>query len=242
MIPYDKLTIVRNRYRARELRRFRDLVERYFERAANLADAELADWEGVRAARSEINQMLPRVVQVVHAAGLDAPIVTDSGPRLADVKVLHNIFSARYAQGADQEVLDVIDMAIGVYEASILNALARTINPFHYVMRALGFVASLPRRSLAALGLLPRRARAPSIRGEEVARLEAVASRFADANEAIESRFADLRDWQAQHFAENSGLLTDLAERLDFIERVLAQQRPISRLKSADESDVVTPV
>ena len=33
MKPYDKLTIVRNRHRARDLRRFRELVEIYFERA-----------------------------------------------------------------------------------------------------------------------------------------------------------------------------------------------------------------
>ncbi len=72
-------------------------------------------------------------------------------------------------------------------------------------------------------------------------RLEAVASRLADADESIEMRFAEMRDRQAQHFAENTGQLAELAERLDFAERVLAQQRPINVLKSPDKNDVVTP-
>ncbi len=244
MKPYDKLTIVRNRHRARDLRIFRELVETYFERAEYVADDLPVDWEGARAARSQINRMLPRVIQVVHAAGLDAPTAntTDPGPAVADVEVLRNIFAVRYADGADQEILDVIDMALGVYEASRFNALARTVNPFHYAMTALAFVASVPRRAFTALGLLPRRSRAPRLRAEDVTRLEAVASRFADAEKLIERRFADMRDRQAQQFADNAGQLAELAERLDFAERVLAQQRPINALKSPDENVVVTPV
>ncbi len=108
-------------------------------------------------------------------------------------------------------------------------------------MTALAFVASLPRRGLTALGLWPQRARAPRIRPEDVTRLEAVASRLADAEGLIERRFAEMRDRQAQQFAENTGQLAELAERLDFAERVLAQQRPINALESPDKSDVVTP-
>ncbi len=244
MKPYNKLTIVRNRHRARDLRRFRELVETYFEQAAYVADDLPVDWDGARTARSQINQMLPRVIQVVDAAGLDASTVntTDPGPNVADVKVLRNIFAARYADGADQEILDVIDMALGVYDASRFNALARTVNPFHYAVTALGFVASLPRRSFTALGLWPRRRRAPRIGAEDMRRLEAAASRLGDAEELIERRFADMRDRQAQQFAENTRQLEELAERIDFAERVLAQQPSVNALKSSDKDDVVTPV
>ncbi len=243
MKPYDKLTIVRNRSRARDLRRFRELVETYFEQAEYVADDLPVDWEGARAARSQINQMLPRVIQVVHAARLHAPTAntTDPRPTVADVKVLRNIFSARYAEGADQEILDLVDMALGVYEASRFNALVRTVNPFHYTLTALAFVASLPRHGLIALGLWPQRRRAPRIGAEDITRLEAVASRLADTEELIERRFADMRDRQAQQFAENTRELAELAERLDFAERVLAQQRPINALKSPDKNDVATP-
>jgi len=244
MKPYDKLTIVRNRHRARDLRRFRELVETYFERAEYYADGQPADWEGAQAARSQINQMLPRVIQIVHATGLHAPTAstTDPGPTVADVKILRSIFGARDADGTEQEILDVIDMALGVYEASRFTALARTVNPFHYALTALAFVASLPRRGLTALGLWPRRPRAPRMRAEDVTRLEAVASRLGNAEELIEMRFAEMRDRQTQQFAENSRELAELAERVDFAERVLAQQRPINALKSPDKNDVITPV
>jgi ParB-like chromosome segregation protein Spo0J len=169
--------------------------------------------------------MLPRVIQIVHAAGLDARTAntTDPGPAMADVGVIHNIFRVHYADGADQEILDVIDM-------------------FHYAMRGLAFVAQLPRRSLTALGFLPRRSRAPRIRPEDVTRLEAAASRFADAEELIEMRFAELRQRQAQQFADNTGQLVELAERLDFFERVIAERRPINHLNAPGENDVITPV
>ena len=239
MIPYDKLTIVRNRHRARDLRRFRELVETYFEQAEYVADDLPVDWEGARAARSQINRMLPRVIQIVHAAGLHAP-TTGPGPTVADVEVIRNIFRARYADGAEQEILDLIDMALGVYEASRFNALARTVNPFHYTMTVLAFVAGLPRRGFIALGLWPQRSRAPRIAAEDVTRLEAVASRLANAEELIEMRFAEMRERQAQQFAENTREVAELAERVDFAERVLAQ-RPINGLKAPEKKDVVTP-
>jgi hypothetical protein len=98
MIPYDKLTIVRNRHRARDLRRFRELVETYFERGEYGPDDMPVDWDGMRAARAQINQMLPRLLQIVHAAKLDARTAdaTDPGPTVADVRVLRNIFSVRW--------------------------------------------------------------------------------------------------------------------------------------------------
>ena len=242
MKPCDKLTIVRNRHRARDLRRFRELVETYFERAEYYTDGQPVDWEGAQAARSQINRMLPRLIQIVHATGLHAPTAstTDPGPTVADVKILRNIFGVRDADGTEQEILDVIDMALGVYEASRFTALARTVNPFHYAVTALAFLASLPRRGLTALGLWPQR-RAPRIRPEDVARLEAVASRLGDAEELIEMRFAEMRDQQAQQFAENTRELEELAERVDFAERVLAQQRPVNALEPPDKNVVVTP-
>lgn len=244
MIPSDNITFLRNRHRARDLRRFRVMVETYFERAEYVADDLPVDWEGARAARSQINQMLPRVIQIVHAAGLDARTAptTGPGPMVADVEILRNIFSSRYADGAEQEILDVIDMALGVYEASRFNAMLRSINPLHYAVSLLGFVARIPRRALRALGLWPERSFVPRMRPEDITRLEKVASRFADAEKLIETRFAEMRERQAQQFADSAGQLAELAERLDFTERILAQQRPINQLEPPGEKDVATPV
>jgi hypothetical protein len=242
MIPYDRLTILRNRSRVRDLRVFRELVERYFEQAQYVAEDLPVDWEGARAARSQINRLLPRVIQVVHAAGLDSPGHTaDLRPLVEDVAILRNIFGARYVDGTEQEILDLIDMALGVYEAGRFNALVRTVNPFHYALRVLAYVASVPRRALTALGLWPQ-SRAPRIRAADVARLEAVAARLADAEGLIERRFVEMRDRQAQHLAAYARQLEELHERLDFTERVLAQREPLKRIKSPDEKEVITPV
>ena len=242
MKPYDKITIIRNRHRARDLRIFRELVQTYFERSERLTDDMLADWEGARAARSEINQMLPRVIQIVRAARLEALTNFRSGAEGAEVEILRNIFSPRYADGADQEILDLIDMALGIYEASRFNALARTINPFHYTFAALGWVAQVPQRVFTAVGILPLRPRAPRIEEETLTRLEAVVSRLANADQLVESRLAEMRDRQAQQNAKNAGQIEDIAERLDFAERVMSQQQSIKRLNAPNENDVVTPV
>jgi hypothetical protein len=243
MKPHDQLTILRNRHRARELRLFRDLVEAYFERSQRDPDDFPVDWEGAQAARSRINQMLPRVIQIVRAAGLGTPAATaatDPGPALGRIEVLQRIFSAPYTDGAEQEILDVLDMALGVYDGGRYLALARTFNPFHYVGTALGFLARVPRRVFAALGLVSRPQ--PRIRASDLAHLEAVASRLADAEQLIEARFAALRDRQALRQAETTRQLAELAERLDFAERVLAQQRPQGRIPAPEESDITTPV
>jgi hypothetical protein len=57
----------------------------------------------------------------------------------------------------------------------------------------------------------------------------------------IDTSFAEMRDRQMQQYGENAEQLVDLAERLDFAERVIAQQRPIGRMKPRNENDVATP-
>src|SRR4026209_327475 len=172
--PHDQLTLVRNLHRSRELRLFRDLVEIYFIRFERGANDVPMDWEGAQAARSRINQMLPRVIQMVRAAGLGGPVgsaaTTDPGLALGRVEVIQRIFSARYVDGLDQEILDILDMALGVYEDGRLMAAVRTINPLHYAATALSFLARLPRRVLAVLGVR-RRLPASRLGAAELARL-----------------------------------------------------------------------
>jgi hypothetical protein len=120
-----------------------------------------------------------------------------------DVSVLRSIFNTRYADGAEQEILDVIDMALGVYDASRFNALVRTVNPFHYTITALVYIAKITGRVFSTLFLRPGRSRAPRLREEDVTRLEAVVSRLSDVEELIETRFAEMRDRQVQQYGEN---------------------------------------
>lgn len=93
MKRHDDLTIIRNRHRAREFWEFRALVNDDFARSARDPDGIPVDWEGVQAVRSRIHQMLPRVIQVVRAAGLEGPaaahlMTTDPAPQLGQVDAL----------------------------------------------------------------------------------------------------------------------------------------------------------
>lgn len=245
MKRHEQLTFLPNRQRARELREFRDLVQQYFVRSERDVNDMPMDWEGAQAARSRINQMLPRVLQIVRAAGLGGSGVaspnTDPGVAVGRVEVLQRIFTARYGDGLDQEILDVLDMALGVYESSRFTALARTFNPLHYAAAILSFVAKTPRRVLAALGLW-RPSGASRLGAADLARLESAAARAGDAEDLLESRLAALQDRQALRHAEYSRQLTELAERLGFTERMLAQKPPPKRLPAQDESNISTPV
>ena len=232
--PYDRLTIIRNRHRARDLRIFRTRVLAYFGLFEYDTENAPVDWDLVRAARADINRMLPRIAQIVQAADLGASTAASMrSPAARAVEILHDVFGPRYAEGDYQEILDVIDMAVGVYDASTWGSLLRTVNPFHYLATALGFLAGLPRRALVAIGLLRPRSAGSRLDGPTGS--EAALSRL------IDSRFAEMREWQSRQFAENADHLTDLAERMDFVERVVAQGSPVQRLKPGGKK-ASTPV
>ncbi len=245
MKSHHQLTFVPNRQRAGELRAFRDLLETYFDRSQRDPDDVPFDWPGAQAARARINQMLPRVLEVVRAAGIGGPVgigtATDPGVTLGRVDVLNRIFSATYAEGADQEIFDLLDMAIGVYDSGRFGALLRTANPFHYVGMALSVVARGPRWLLSSLGFR-RGPAAPRLRADDLARLELVAARLSDVEDLIETRLAAYQDRQALRQVESNRQLAELAERLDFAERVLARREPVERLEAPERPDVATPV
>ncbi len=245
MKPHDQITIIRNVHRAGELRTFRDQVESYFARSERDIDDVPLDWEGALAARSRINQMLPRIVRIVRAAGLGEPGTaggtTDPGIPLGRVEVLHQIFSAGYRDGLDQEILDVLDMAIGVYQSDRIGALFRTVNPLHYASAAVSFLTRGPRRLLTALGWR-RSARPGRLSEADLTRLEQLAARLPAAEDLIDHRLAAAQDRQSARHAEISRQVSELAERLDFAERVLARERGRTSLGAPETGRIPTPV
>jgi hypothetical protein len=141
------------------------------------------------------------------------------------VAILQDIFSPRYGPGAYDEILDVLDMTLGVYDAGFYSAVIRTVNPLHYLGTVLTFVAGLPRRALATLGLV--RPRVEPATPEALRRVEAALARLDGVEEVLDRRFAELREWQSRVSADGGQQVTDVAERVDFLERVLAQQRQL---------------
>lgn len=237
MHPHDRLTILPNLHRAHALRVFRGLVDEYFERSELDEDGEPLDHEGARAARSQINQMLPRILLIVRAAGLGS----QPGTPLARIELLQRMFRPGRAEAETQEILDILDMASGVYDGDRIFALGRTVSPFHYAGKLLGLVARAPRALLAAAGI-GRRSQVAGLGPDDVARVEAAVARLADIETLIEMRFADLQDRQAGRNGEHQRQLAELAERVDFAERLLVRQRSVNQLEGPERPKVVTPV
>jgi hypothetical protein len=228
----------------RELREFREAVERYFICAERDVNEVPADWQGALAARASINRLLPRIIQIVNAAGLSGPVTDTPNPEVRAVgraELLQQIFSSRYGDGGEQEIFDFLDMVTGVYQGGRYAAMVRTINPVFYAGSLLSYLARVPKRILLAMGLWPKR-RGSRLNPADLARLESVAGTFADAEDLIDRRFAVLQDRQALRNAEVARQLAELAERLDFAERVLAQHRPPQQLAPPEEPRIKTPV
>ncbi|MFN2317040.1 MAG: hypothetical protein ABR602_10180, partial [Gemmatimonadales bacterium] len=150
------------------------------------------------------------------------------------------IFSPRYADGGEQELLDILDMALGVYDSDQVAALVRSVSPFHYAGAVLGWLTRGPRRMLRTLGW----GGGPSYRAmaTELARLEALATRLGDLDQVVESRLASLEDRHVPRHAEQAHQIAELAERLDFAERMLAQRGGAARLSPPRRDTHATPV
>jgi hypothetical protein len=69
-----------------------------------------------------------------------------------------------------------------------------------------------------------------------------VAARLADAEELIDSRLASALDRQAQRQADSARQLAELAERLDFAERLMAGQLAPGRVSPPRQAGMTTPV
>jgi hypothetical protein len=184
--------------------------------------------------------MLPRVTEIVEAAGLGANQVAQR-PGNVRVDAIANIFDSRDPARAEEEVLDLIDTVIGVYQGTRYGAWRRTVNPLHYAGVAIGFVLGLPRRGLIATGLIGERREPPLLEAGHVTMLEAAATRLAAGQDSIETRLAEMDDRQERRLAENAEQLTELAERLDFAERVMAQQRSTGPAEARGREKPVTP-
>ena len=73
-------------------------------------------------------------------------------------------------------------------------------------------------------------------------RLEAIAARLSETEDLIDNRFAALQDHQARNRADQGRQLAELAERLDFVERVLSAPRPGRSIEPPREQRHHTPV
>jgi len=156
MRSYKQIIFIENDKRTKTLNKFRDLVENYFRRTEYDYNRDpILDSEGEEL-RKEINHLLSDVDFIVNASGTSTVIRYTPPPAIGgyiqDVNLLRNIFNLHLYQITPINVLDMIDVSLGVYQADRKNSIIRAINPFFWLYRIYKWIVKLPFMLLADAG------------------------------------------------------------------------------------------
>lgn len=157
MNQYKKITIWENRKRAKLLIEFRNLVDTYFSNLKHLHfGLAVHENEKAKQVRIEINMSLDKMYSVIISAGVKPTIYYSPPPAVGgfagNIDLIHNIFNIHRFQIGPQELLDIIERAIGIYENDRLNALLRTVNPLFWLGLILDYVVSFPFKVIGKIG------------------------------------------------------------------------------------------
>ena len=114
-----------------------------------------------------INSSIQEVRGMVYAAGVGSNYRAFGGPMrpipTSDVDLLSNIFNLRGLNIPPNNVTDVLEQAIGVYEADWVASIIRTTNPPWWAGQLLGWFLHLPFALVGAAGFNVARAEASTI-------------------------------------------------------------------------------
>lgn len=157
MVHHKKKTIFGNIYSIKKLNKFRILIDDYFKMTKSSGDEKEITFH-----RAEINKMLLCIENIVSEANVSLYVlgfpgegyVPELGPSVGEkVSVLQYIFHLYMYHIPEQEVLDIIDKAIGVYSDDKITSIVRTLNPIFYSIRFLDFIFNTPFNLLKKLVL-----------------------------------------------------------------------------------------
>jgi len=157
MRDYKKIPIWENVKRVNFLIEFKNLIVKYFNNIRH-ADYSLdvVENEEAKKTRYEINIRVDKTLSFVLAAGV-SPFITYAPPPVVGgyiekINLILDIFHLYQHRIKPQEVLDVLDRVIGIYNDDKRNSLFRTFNPFFWLGLLLEFIVSLFFRFLGEIG------------------------------------------------------------------------------------------
>lgn len=155
---YKRITIWDNKKRIELLNNFKELVIAYFKniKYPEYSVGEYSENDEARKIRSEINMIMDKIYSVVIFAGVSLTVFHAPPPAIGgiagDIDLLHNIFNLYLFQISEQELLDHIERAIGIYTNDTINALLRTYNPFFWLGLILEYIVRLPFKIFGKVG------------------------------------------------------------------------------------------
>ena len=154
MKSHTKILVWENKNRLNKLNKFRRLVIKYFNNSyvEPWAMGERTEENDAQAARTEINRVVNEVRSIIHSAGINTGITFSAVRPIISLDLLSDIFNLHRLDIPPNNVIDVIDKAIGEYHSNHKSALRRAFNPLFYLGRALDVISHLPFIALRKLG------------------------------------------------------------------------------------------
>ena len=153
---YTRILVWENKRRLNKLRKFRSLVIRYFNNSrVNLGGGRVEE-PVAKEARLEINRLRDEIHSIILNLGID-PVFSWTPPSAVggdetEIDLIQEIFDLDQFDIGPNNVLGLIDRAIGEYDSNRKSAFVRTLNPFFYLGRVLDTISDLPFIATGILG------------------------------------------------------------------------------------------
>lgn len=154
---FNEILIWENKRRVQKLLEFRSDVVEYFSNSKyDWMNRERIENDKSKAARQKLNRALEYAHDVLICSGTGTQIrytpPAAIGGYIQDLDLVENIFNLQNYQISHNNLLDIIDRAIGIYESDQSSAVIRVVNPFFYLEIFLDWISTIPFKLLAKLG------------------------------------------------------------------------------------------
>ena len=167
MRDHTKILIWENKRRLNKLRVFRSLVIRYFNNSQIGFGGGRVEESAAKEARLEINRLKDEIHSIILNSGIDlsfswTPPAAVGGDE-TKIDLIDDIFDLDQFDIGPNNVLGLIDRAIGEYDSNHKLAFIRTFNPFFYLGRMLDTITDLPFIIIGIFGFNRQRMKASPV-------------------------------------------------------------------------------
>ena len=153
---YTKILIWESKRRLNKLKAFRSLMIRYFNNSRVGFGGGRVEESAAKEARREINLLRDEIHSIILNSGIDPSFSWTPPAAVGDdeteIDLIEDIFNLDQFDIGPNNLLDLIDRAIGKYDSNRKSAFIRTFNPFFYLGLVLDTISDLPFIAIGILG------------------------------------------------------------------------------------------
>jgi hypothetical protein len=145
---YKKRTIFGNLICQKKLYAFRSDLVTYFSNLEHDYASEIVENSTAKQIRSKINRSLSEAHDILAGSEISMNLTYTPpamiGGYIQNIDLVANVFNLHRYMIEPNNLLDLVDRAIGVYESDQKLALVRTFNPLFWFVRLLDALVSIP--------------------------------------------------------------------------------------------------